>query len=308
MKRRVVISGLGCVTSLGADVDKVWGRILKGESGIGRTTLFDTSHFPTKISGEVHDWSLADVGEEPDQWTHQARHTRFAVGAAKMAAADALLTESSVVPTRMGVYLGCGDAYQDFAQFMEMVSRALDGEQLNLSEYMKAGLSILDPAAELEMEPHMPTSHVARIFNAQGPTCSCFTACAASGQAIGEAAEAVRRGDADIMLAGGAHSLIHPFGFTGLSLLTALSTHNDEPTKASRPFDRDRDGFVLGEGAGILVLEELDHARARGAPIYAEIRGYGSSADAYRITDAHPEGRGAARCMKIALDDARLNP
>jgi 3-oxoacyl-[acyl-carrier-protein] synthase II len=169
-------------------------------------------------------------------------------------------------------------------------------------------LEILDPAAELEMEPNMPTSHVARIFNAQGPTCSCFTACAASGHAIGEASEIIRRGGADVMLAGGAHSLIHPFGISGLSLLTALSTHNDEPTKASRPFDRDRDGFVLGEGAGILVLEELDHARARGAPIYAEVRGYGSSSDAFRITDSHPEGRGAARCMKLALDDAHLNP
>src|SRR5262249_54652032 len=134
------------------------------------------------------------------------------------------------------------------------------------------------------------------------------TACAASGQAIGESAEIIRRGEADVMIAGGAHSLIHTFGVTGLSLLTALSRHNDEPWRASRPFDRDRDGFVLGEGAGILILERVDHAQARGAQIYGEINGYGTSADAFRVTDIHPEGRGAVTCMQRALDDARLNP
>ena len=150
----------------------------------------------------------------------------------------------------------------------------------------------------------MPAGHLASLFNAQGPNINCLTACAASSQAIGEAVEIIRRGEADVMLSGGTHTMIHPFGVTGFNLLTALSTRNDEPTKASRPFDRDRDGFVLGEGAGMVMLEELEHAKARGAQIYGEIVGYGSTADAFRITDTHPEGRGAISCIKLALADA----
>ncbi|MCH7990706.1 MAG: rhomboid family intramembrane serine protease [Planctomycetes bacterium] len=151
-------------------------------------------------------------------------------------------------------------------------------------------------------------AHLAGLFNAQGPNLNCLTACAASSQAIGEATELIRRGDVDIMLSGGAHSMIHPFGVTGFNLLTALSTFNESPQKASRPFDKNRDGFVLGEGAGMLVLEELDRAKQRGAQIHGEIIGYGSTADAYRITDIHPQGRGAIACIKMALSDARVNP
>ncbi len=154
----------------------------------------------------------------------------------------------------------------------------------------------------------MPAGHLAGMFNAQGPNINCLTACAASSQAVGEATELIRQGDADAMISGGSHSMIHPFGVTGFNLLTALSTRNDEPTKASRPFDRTRDGFVLGEGAAMVVLEDLDHAKRRGATIYGEILGYGSTADAYRITDIHPEGRGAIRCMQLALENAGLNP
>ncbi len=152
----------------------------------------------------------------------------------------------------------------------------------------------------------MPAGHLASLFNAQGPNLNCLTACAASSQAVGEAVEIIRRGEADLMLSGGTHTMIHPFGVTGFNLLTALSTRNDEPTRASRPFDRDRDGFVLGEGAGMVVLEALEHAQARGAKIHGEIVGYGSTADAFRITDTHPEGRGAISCMKMALADAGL--
>lgn len=154
----------------------------------------------------------------------------------------------------------------------------------------------------------MPVGHLAAMFNAQGPNANCLTACAASSQAVGEATEIIRRGEADVMLSGGTHSMIHPFGVTGFNLLTALSTNNDDPTGASRPFDRLRDGFVLGEGAGMVVLEELEHARRRGAEILGEIVGYGSTADAYRITDIHPEGRGAIGCMTAAIRDAGLNP
>lgn len=154
----------------------------------------------------------------------------------------------------------------------------------------------------------MPAAHLSSLFNAQGPNLNCLTACAASSQAIGEATEIIRRGEAEMMLSGGAHSMIHPFGVTGFNLLTALSERNDSPQTASRPFDLNRDGFVLGEGAGMLLLEELEHAKARGARIYGEILGYGSTADAYRITDIHPEGRGAVACIRMALQDAERNP
>jgi 3-oxoacyl-[acyl-carrier-protein] synthase II len=166
---------------------------------------------------------------------------------------------------------------------------------------------MLHPQEELEQEPNRTAGHLASLFNAQGPNLNCLTACAASSQAIGEATEIIRRGDADVMLSGGAHSMIHPFGVTGFNLLTALSTNNADPPKASRPFDKNRDGFVLGEGAGMLILEDLEHAKKRGASIYAEVLGYGTSADAYAITDIHPEGRGAVSCIKHALEDAGLN-
>ncbi|CAN0380073.1 unnamed protein product, partial [Ectocarpus sp. 4 AP-2014] len=146
------------------------------------------------------------------------------------------------------------------------------------------------------------------MFDAQGPNSNCLTACAASSQAIGEATEIIRRGDADVMISGGCHSMIHPFGVTGFNLLTALSERNDEPERASRPFERDRNGFVLGEGAAMVVLEEYEHAKARGAHIHGELLGYGATADAFRITDTHPEGRGATSCLKIAFADAKRNP
>jgi 3-oxoacyl-[acyl-carrier-protein] synthase II len=179
---------------------------------------------------------------------------------------------------------------------------------LRPASFTRAGLEILNPTVELEQEPNMPASHMAAMFNAQGPNLNCLTACAASSQAIGEASEIIRRGDADVMLSGGAHSMIHPFGVTGFNRLTALSESNDHPTKASRPFDRLRDGFVLGEGSAMIVLEDYERAKARGAHIYGEILGYGSTADAYRVTDIHPDGRGAIGCMRQAISDAQLEP
>jgi 3-oxoacyl-[acyl-carrier-protein] synthase II len=308
MRRRVVITGIGCVTPLGSEVDDVWRRVLAGESGVGPMTLFDASNFPTKIAAEVKDWDVSDVGEDPNTWRLRSRHTQFAVGAAKKAYADSGLPAELSDPTRFGVYLGSGEGQQDFERFTNMMVAALDGPELNIARFTKVGLEQLDPLFELEQEPNMPSSHLAAILGAQGPNANCLTACAASSQALGEACEMIRRGDADLMLSGGAHSMIHPFGITGFNLLGALSTRNDEPAKASRPFDRHRDGFVIGEGAAMLILEELDHARARDAKIYGEITGYGSTADAFRITDIHPEGRGAARCISLALEDASLNP
>jgi 3-oxoacyl-[acyl-carrier-protein] synthase II len=307
MRRRVVVSGLGCITPLGTDVPTLWQRLQRGESGVGYTSVFDASRFPTKISAEVRDWNIADVGEDPQAWTLHGRHTKFAIGAAKKAVADAGILDQRLDPTRFGVYLGSGEGQQDFECFARMMTRALKGDQFDLAQFTKAGLEWLHPLVELEQEPCMPAGHLAAMFNAQGPNANCLTACAASSQAIGEAAEIIRRGDAEVMLSGGTHSMIHPFGVTGFNLLTALSTNNEHPQKASRPFDRDRDGFVLGEGAAMVVLEDLEHARKRGANIYGEITGYGSTADAYRITDTHPEGRGATRCIQMALADAGLN-
>ena len=310
MRRRVVVTGIGCVTPMGADVETMWRRLLAGESGVGYISIFDASGFPTKIAAEVRDWDISQAGEKPEDWKYQGRHTRFAVGAAKQAMADSGLDLDKIEPTRLGVYTGCGEGQQDFNRFAEMMVAALDGhkDKLDLAKFIHKGLETLHPIAELEQEPNMPAGHLASLFNAQGPNVNCLTACAASSQAIGEAVEIIRRGEADVMLSGGAHTMIHPFGVTGFNLLTAISTRNDEPTRASRPFDRDRDGFVLGEGASMLILESLEGAQARGAKIYGEIVGYGSTADAFRITDTHPEGRGAIACMKMAIDDAGLNP
>ena len=307
MRRRVVVTGIGCVTPLGSEIDTIWSRMLAGESGVGYTTRFDASNFPTRISAEVRDWDVSDVGEDPQDWAYQGRHTQFAVGASKKAMADSGLDEARIDPTRFGVYTGSGEGQQDFDRFTQMMVAALEGDSLDLGRFTKKGLEILHPISELEQEPNMPAGHLASLFNAQGPNINCLTACAASSQAIGEAVEIIRRGEADVMLSGGTHTMIHPFGVTGFNLLTALSTNNDQPQKASRPFDLNRDGFVLGEGAGMLILEELEHAKARGARIHGEICGYGSTADAFRITDTHPEGRGAISCIRMALKDAEAD-
>ncbi|MCA9229166.1 MAG: beta-ketoacyl-[acyl-carrier-protein] synthase family protein [Planctomycetales bacterium] len=308
MRRRVVITGIGCVTPLGNTVDQLWQNLLAGKSGVSRTTLFDASSFPTKISAQVKDWSIADEGEDPGEWVDRGRHTCFGAGAAKQAVVDSGVL-GTVEPTRFGVYLGAGEGQQDFFRFSDMMAAAVqagDGN-LDLKAFVDKGLAILDPVAELEQEPNMPVGYLAGMFNAQGPNVNCLTACAASSQAIGEATEIIRRGEADAMISGGTHSMIHPFGVTGFNLLTALSERNDEPEKASRPFDLNRDGFVLGEGAAIVVLEEYEHAKSRDARIYGEILGYGTTADAFRITDTHPEGRGGISCMKMALADAGKN-
>jgi len=308
--RRVVVTGMGMITPMGGDRESTWSALLAGESGVGPISLFDARTFPTRIAAEVKDFRLADYVHDASRWIEYSRNTQFALAAATMAIDDAGLSDPRVEldGRRFGVYLGSGEGQQDFPRFVKLINQATHNGHVDTSEFTRLGLKLLHPIHEAEQEPGTASVHLAGKFGAKGPNANCLTACAASSQAIGEAFELIRRGNADVILSGGTHSMIHPFGVTGFILLTALSTRNDEPQRASRPFDRDRDGFILGEGAGMLLLEELDHAKARGACIHGEIVGYGSTADAFRITDSHDEGRGAIACMKDALADARLAP
>jgi len=310
MRRRVVVTGIGCVTPVGNDVDQMWASLRRCGNGVGPITHFPADDFPTQFAAEVKDYSIDDYVDDPDQFTFASPNILFAIGAASQAMADSGLGDGDVAPPRFGVYLGAGEGGQDFQKYMSVIARSESSDEdkvVDVEKFIRYGMETLESQAELEQEPNRPAGHLASLFNAQGPNMNCLTACAASSQAIGEATELIRRGDVDVMLSGGAHSMIHPFGVTGFSLLTALSTQNDDPARASRPFDLNRDGFVLGEGSGMLVLEELEHARSRGAHIHGEILGYGSTADAYRITDIHPEGRGATACIQMAMRDAEIN-
>jgi 3-oxoacyl-[acyl-carrier-protein] synthase II len=310
MRRRVVVTGIGMVTPLGHDPDATWRALQESKSGVDYISLFDASEFPTRIAGEVKNFSIADFGEREADWQYTGRNIRFAVGAAKTAMADAgLRSGTNVIPERFGVYLGAGEGGQDFFNFVDLVgkSTAEDQDHPDDAIFIREGMERFHPLREMEQEPGMSASHLADLFDCRGPNLNCLTACAASSQAIGEATEIIRRGDADVMISGGAHSMIHPMGVTGFIKLTALSTRNDPPQKASRPFDRDRDGFIIGEGAGVVILEELEHAKKRGARIYGEVAGYGTTADAFRVTDSHPEGRGAIACLEMALGDAGVD-
>ncbi len=308
--RRVVVTGLGMVTPVGLDVESTWESLREGRGGVGPISLFDAGTFPTRIAAELKDFRLArDLGDDAARWSRHGRNTQVALAAASQAVGHAgLLDGEGPDPSRFGVYLGSGEGQQDFPRFVDLMFRSRSDDGVDTGRFTELGLGLLDPLQEAEQEPGTPSGHLASAFGARGPNLACLTACAASAQAIGEATEVIRRGSADVMLAGGVHSMIHPFGLTGFVLLTAMSTRNGEPDRASRPFDRDRDGFVIGEGGAVLVLEELGHARARGATIYGEVAGHASTADAFRLTDSHDEGRGAVAAMRLALQDARLNP
>ncbi|MGO9596449.1 MAG: beta-ketoacyl-ACP synthase II [Isosphaeraceae bacterium] len=308
--RRVVVTGMGMVTPVGKDLESTWAALLEGKSGVGPISLFDARTFPTRIASEVKNFRLENYRDDASRWAEHSRNTKFALAAAEMAMVDSGLLEmnSHLDRGRFGVYLGAGEGQQDFPRFVKLVYKTSHAGKVASSEFTRLGIGELHPIAEAEQEPGTPAAHLANAYGARGVNANCLTACAASSQAIGEAYEMIRGDCADVILSGGTHSMIHPFGVTGFILLTALSTRNDEPERASRPFDRDRDGFILGEGAGMLILEELEHAKARRAKIYGEIVGYGSTADAFRITDSHDEGRGAIACMREALADARLAP
>ncbi len=307
MRRRVVVTGIGMVTPLGNSVEETWDGMRNGRSGVAQITHFDASTFPTKFAAEVKGLRFENFVRDPERHQFTGRNSRLSLAAARLAVDDSGLDTNRIDRSRFGVYLGAGEGQHDFENFMLTLAPALHDGRFQPLAFSRFGLERLHKQVECEQEPNMPAGHVAAQFGAQGPNCNCLTACAASSQAVGEALEMIRRGDADIMISGGAHSMIHPLGVMGFNLLTALSTRNDEPQRASRPFDRDRDGFVLGEGAGIVILEELAHAKARRAKIYGELIGYGSTADAYRLTDPHPEGRGAAKAIRDAFEDAQIS-
>lgn len=315
MTRRVVITGMGWVTPLGHDIETAWQRILAGESGADKITLFDASTFPTTFGCQLKDFALANfLGPDAEDHAGCSRNTEFALAAGDIAWRHAGFDKNPPGdPTQVGLYLGGGEGPVDFEPYTAAAvngCRNDDGELITFDakRWANSALKGLDPSYEAEQDPNLAIGHLAVHFNAQGPSFNTLTACAASTQAIGEAAHLIRHGDADIMISGGAHSMLHPLGLTGFDKLTALSTRNDDISTASRPFDRTRDGFVLGEGAGIVILEELEHARKRGAAILAEMIGFGSTVDAFRITDAHDQGRGAIAAMRMALATASLTP
>ena len=307
MSRRVVITGMGAMTPLGNNVRDTWKGLCEGRSGVRDITIFNAKSFPTKIAGEVKGADLAKWSKKGEEFSFLGRNSLFALEAAEEAMKDAGLKALSVDPSRLGIYFGAGDGGFDFEEYASVVSESTEEDQtVDAGKYFSNSVKKLNPKRILEQEPFQVINHLARVFNALGPASNCLTACAASSQAIGEAAEVIRHGDADVMISGGSHSMIHPLGLAGFNLLTALSTRNGEPERASRPFDKERDGFVLSEGAGVVILEELEHAKKRGAKIYAELVGYGGSADAFRLTDPHPEGRGAIQAMRHALEHAKI--
>ena len=307
-RHRVVITGMGWVTPMGHDLETVWKRLLAGESGIAETSLFDASTFPTRISAEVKGFTLSEHVADLRKHAGVGRNTAFALAACRQAWRMAGLEARELDLDRVGIYLGSGEGELDMDALTYSSIGAWDegGGQLDMVKWAGLVVQRMQAMRELEQEPNMPLSHLALMTGARGPAMNCLTACAASTQAIGEATEILRRGDADVMIGGGAHSMIHPFGVTGFNRLTALSTANENPPRASRPFDANRGGFVLGEGAGMVILETLEHAQKRGAKILAEVVGYGSTADAFRITDQDPDGRGAVLAMTEALRDAKL--
>lgn len=304
--RRVVVTGVGLVTPLARNCKDSWSGLLEGRSGIELITRFDPSAFPVQIAGLVP--GKGPVFEEAESCI---LHSQFAIEAAEDAIEMSGLDLDKVDNSMFGVVIGAGDSETPHgpAQLAQVFKACrIEGtDTIDIHNLEKASLAHCPGSVVFEGDTMMPAAHLARRFRAYGTNRTCLTACAAGSQAVGEAFKAIQHGDADVILAGGAQSLVTVEGLVGFTLLNALSSRNDSPKEASRPFDSERDGFVLSEGAGILVLESLEHAQERGAEILAEVLGYGASADAYRVTDPHPQGKGAILCMERALADASLN-
>ena len=304
--RRVVVTGMGAVTPLGEGVARNWEAMLRGESGVRPISRFDVSTMSVRIAGEVV--PLPQVPED-EQLPDLGIHARFALVAGREAWKDAGLDDAGVPPERLGVFIGSGKGISDIDRLVEPCKAALaKGKPFDYSEFLRTAMATMSGSRRDQEEYFYAGTHLSRAIGARGPSWVCITACAAGNHAIGEAFRAIQRGQADVLLAGGTHSQIDIMSLSGYATLGALSPRNDEPHRASRPFDRKRDGFVLGEGSGILVLEEYEHARRRGAQVRAEIVGYGNTADCYRVTDPEPEGASAELAMRNALASAGLAP
>ena len=307
--RRVVITGMGTVNPLAHNVPDTWDAILSCKSGVGPIKVFDAGTFPTTFAAQVKDFDLSSQISDAEVHRDSGRHCRFALGAAAQAWKQSGLDACETLDrTRVGIYLGSGEGSLDFDNFTSLMVDAWGAGRVDTSRWAQLAFQRMQLGREMRQESNMVLAHLAKLFGVRGPAFNVLTACAASTQALGEAVEQIRQGDVDVIISGGAHSMIHPYGVTGFNRLTALSTRNDEITAASRPFDLTRDGFVLGEGASILILEDYESAANRCAKMLCEIVGYGASADAFRITDQDPEGDGAATAMRSALTDASLDP
>jgi len=295
MKRRVVVTGLGVVTSLGRPVEQFWQGLLKGESGVGPITLFDVSGFKVQFGGQVH-WTPENEGiANPKELRRLDRFTQFAMASAADAVRDSGIDFSKEEPYRCGVIIGSGIG--GLSEFETQHERLLT-----------KGIDKVSPFTIPKLMVNSGSGHVSSMYGIKGPNFAVATACASAANSIGDALRAIQYGDADVMITGGSEAALTPMGLAGFQNMRALSFRTDSPKQASRPFDVDRDGFVLAEGAGVVVLEEMEHARKRGARIYCELMGYGASGDAGHITQPDAEGRGAARAMAMSLADAGRNP
>ena len=292
--RRVVITGLGALTPIGNTADEFWSSLLQGRSGIGPITRFDTTDFPTRIAGEVRNFDPLNFVDKKEA-RRLDPYLQYAVAASVLAVRDAALETAKVDATRFGVLIGSG---------IGGITTLLENHKVLLER----GPDRVSPFFIPMLIINMASGLVSMRFGAKGPNSSVVTACATGNHAIGDAFKIIQRGDADVMIAGGAEAIIMPLTIAGFCAVKAMTTRNDEPEKASRPFDAERDGFVCSEGAGIVVLESRDHALRRDARIYAEVRGYGMSGDAHHMTAPDPEGDGAARSMAAALRDAAVSP
>jgi 3-oxoacyl-[acyl-carrier-protein] synthase II len=293
MEKRVVVTGLGMVSPLGIGVQENWDAICQGKSGIGPVTRFDITDFPSKIAGEVKGFNPEDFMDKKETKKMDA-FIQYALASGTMAIRDAQLTIDESNADRVGVLVGAG---------LGGLSTIEKYHSILLEQGPKKISPFFIPMLIVNLAP----GQISIYFGARGPNSSVVTACATGNHSIGEACRIIQRGDADVMIAGGAESTITPLAIGGFCSMRALSTRNEEPQRASRPFDKDRDGFVIAEGAGLVILEELGHAVRRGAKIYAELIGFGCNADAYHISAPSPNGIGAAKCMEIALKDAGIN-
>jgi len=294
LKRRVVVTGIGLVTPCGIGTDNVWNNILSGKSGIGPITRFDTERFDTKFAGEVKDFNPEDY-VQPKEVKKMDLFIHYALGAAHIAVNDAGLDMSKEDSERVGVVVGTGLG-------------GLPTIEKYHSVLLERGPSRITPFFIPMLIANEAPGHIAIQHGMKGPNLCIVTACATGAHSIGDACRIIQYGDADVMVAGGSEANLTPLTVGGFNAMKALSTRNDDPLKASRPFDRDRDGFVVAEGSGIVILEELEHAKKRGARIYAEMVGYGYNGDAYHITAPCPDGDGFIRCIRMALKDAQLSP